>query len=91
VLRVVAALFQFHQRYQATSGTSASLFAGGLTLSSTFSSLPASVRTALRNAAISLGYDTSSLTGASTLRQCLKAMADQWRAVDTIYLGDETV
>lgn len=87
VLRTVMALFQFWQRYQALGG--ASPFGTGVTLATTFGSLPAAARTALISTAQSLGYATDSLSAGSTLRQCLKAMADQWRAVDTINLGGQ--
>lgn len=79
VARLVLGMFQFMQRYNAISN-GARLFLAGVDLSTQFSSLPAQVRADLIAAADSLGYDRSSLSGASTLRQILKTLADNWQS-----------
>lgn len=82
VLRTVLGMFSFLQRfverYAAVNGGVILDIFSGRSLSSTFSSLPLAVRTALTDAANSFNLDTSGITGASTLRQILKIMADQF-------------
>jgi hypothetical protein len=75
VVRRVCLGFQLWQRCQGLGLTT--LFTGGVTLSTTFGSLPVGVRTTLQNAAVSLGLNTSSLTGASTIRQIINAIVPQ--------------
>ncbi len=75
VVRTVCQFFMLWQRCQGLG--LARLFTGGVTLSTTFGSLPAATRTLLLNAANSLSLDTSSLTGTSTMRQIFKAVAPQ--------------
>ncbi len=77
VVRVVARLFLFIKRFWAIHGP-VRLFGSGVTLDTRFNQLPIGVRQDLRAAAESLNYNTSSLTGASTIRDILKVMADQW-------------
>jgi hypothetical protein len=89
VIRVVAAMFQFLQVLQGRF-PNVRLFDTGVTLATRFNQLPAGVRSNLQDVAASLGYDTSSLVGSSTIRVILKAMADQWRQTE-IYLGPITV
>lgn len=86
VVRVVAQAFQFLQRLQVVRP--GRLFGGGVTLDTRFNQLPAAVRSALTAAATDLGYDTSGLTGTSTLRTILKTMADQWRQIE-LFIGGE--
>jgi hypothetical protein len=76
IVRGVLGIFLFVQRYQGDGGPA--VFTGGVTLNSTFSSLPQPVRAAMQQAAIEQGFDTSSLSGASTLRQILRTMGLQW-------------
>jgi hypothetical protein len=76
LVRLVACMFQIWQRCQGMG--LAQLFTGGVTLSTTFSSLTLGQRTILLNAAHSLNFDTSSLTGASTMRQIIKALMVQF-------------
>lgn len=83
VLRTLAAILLFFERFVSIHGPTR-IFGGAVTLDSTFNSLPAGVRTDLIAAANSFGYNTSSLSGASTLRQLMKAIADQWNG--PIYL-----
>lgn len=78
IVRDVVSMFLFVQRYQGIGGPS--VFSGGVTLNSTFASLPLAVRTALQQAAAAQNFDTSSLSAASTLRQILRAMGLQWGA-----------
>lgn len=86
VLRVVALMFLFMQRLYGTL-PNVRLFGGTVTLATTISQLPANVRTALSTAATSLGFDTAGLTGATTLRAALKAMADQFQSIDINAFG----
>lgn len=65
--------------YQRLHGLGAAkLIGSGVTLDTTFGSLPPGVRAKLLAMAQSFNFDTSSLSGASTIRQILKALADQW-------------
>ena len=76
VLRIVAGLFQFAQRFHGLHGER--LFGGSFTMETQFRDLPQAVRTKLTQAAESHDYDTSALSGTSTVRQILKFLADQW-------------
>jgi hypothetical protein len=76
VVRVIGGLFQFMQRLHGIQPSR--LFQAGTTLSTQYSQLPANSRASLLQAAQSFGYDTTSLSGTSTLRQILKVLADQW-------------
>ena len=76
VLRVTAQMFQFAQRLSNTGATQ--LFPSGVTLSTQFSALPAAYQQALLDSANSFGWNTSSLSGTSTMRVILKTLADQW-------------
>lgn len=88
IVRDVVSMFLFVQRYQGAGGPA--VFTGGVTLASTFGSLPQAVRTALTTAATDQGFDTSGLTGATTLRQILRAMGLQWGA-RPILIGDLSI
>lgn len=84
VVRTVLGMFSFLQRYGViygdTNGTVApSLFAGGVTLSTTFGSLPQAVQNAMVSAAQSFGISTAGLTAGTTLRVILKALADNFQ------------
>lgn len=78
IVRDVVSMFLFVQRYNGIGGPA--VFTGAVTLNSTFASLPLAVRVALQQAAAAQNFDTSSLSGASTLRQILRAMGLQWGA-----------
>lgn len=78
ILRTVLSMCLFIQRYRGVGGPA--VFVGGVTLASTFASLPVGVRQSLLKAGQDQKFDTSALSGASTLRQLLKAMGDQWGA-----------
>ncbi|SRR6266446_3267397 len=88
VLRVVALTFQFMQRFSAFQ--SVSLFINGVTLSTRFNQLPADVRTALQATATDLGFDTSGISGTTTLRVIMKNLADQSNIVE-VFLGDQVL
>lgn len=77
ITRGVVQIFLFIQRYTGDCNGPA-VFTGGVTLNSTFASLPLAVRQALQCSATAQNFDTSSLTGASTLRQILRTMGQQW-------------
>jgi hypothetical protein len=76
VVRVVAIVFQLAQRLQGLGRNR--LFGGAVTLDTRFNQLPQSVRTDLQDMAASFNFDTGSLSGTSTVRAILKALADQW-------------
>jgi hypothetical protein len=80
ILKIVAAIMLFAQRLHGHGGIR--IFESGITLSTKFNKLPAATRTKLIAAAQSMNFDTSSLAGTSTIRQILKAMADQWSVKD---------
>jgi len=84
ILKIVAAIMLFAQRLHGHGGIR--IFGSGITLATKFNQLPAATRTKLIGAAQSMNFDTSSLSGTSTIRQILKEMADQWGVKD-IKLG----
>jgi hypothetical protein len=75
-VRVIGAIFQFVQRMNGI--TPGKLLTGGVTLNTQFNQLPQAMRTLMIDAAASMNFDSSSISGASTLRTIFKAMADQW-------------
>lgn len=77
VLRRVAAMFQFAQRYQGITGN-AKIFTTGVDLSTRWNQLPIRVRQNLKAAGDSMNFDTGNLSGTSTLRQILREMGQQW-------------
>ncbi len=79
VVEMIGSLCQFAQRYQGATG--GLWFTGGITLDSTFSSLPQTARDGMISAAASFGMDTSGFTGASTLRQILQGVGQQYVAL----------
>lgn len=85
VIRIVAQAFAFMQRLQFI--TPNRLLTGAVNLDTRFNQLPVAMRNDLVSAANSLQYDTSSLSGTSTLRVILKTMADQWRQIELIIGG----
>ena len=91
VVHIVLGMFLFLQRFngiwaQQNNGPPIPLFGGGITLSTTFGSLPLAVRTALISTGQSFGFDTSGLTSGTTIRIILKAMADAFGAMQ-FWLG----
>lgn len=76
VLRAVAGLFQFAQRHQALHNEP--LVEGNVDLSMTWSEVPQAKRQRVQATCDDLGYDTSPVTGAWTLGQTLKYLADLW-------------
>lgn len=87
VLRVVSVLFQISQRYQGK--LFGRIFTSGVTLNTQFSDLPDQARARLLEVSNSFGFDTSGLTGSSTLRQILKEFVDQF--VGPIVFGDNSL
>jgi hypothetical protein len=63
------------------------LFGGAVTLATRFNQLPASARQDLLDTAAALNFNTAALSGTNTVRQILKALADQWPAV-SINVGE---
>ena len=75
VVKWVIRLFFISQRLNGMSNVG--LLPQGVTLDSTISDLTQTQRDKLSAAAESLGADTSGVTGATTIRAALKALADQ--------------
>jgi hypothetical protein len=73
-------MFSFIQRYGVLYVTppAPSIFTGGVSLSTTFGSLPQAVQNAIISAAQSFNISTSGLTASTTLRIILKALADNF-------------
>lgn len=85
VVRGVLGMFAFLQRYAAVyasaNGTAApSIFLGGVTLNTTFGSLPVAVRNAMTATATDQGISTSGLAAGTTLRVILRFVADNYSA-----------
>ena len=85
VLRAVARIFQFFQRMHGMFGEK--LIDGAVNLNTTWSQIPQSARSNLRDAADSMGFDYSSVGPTTTVRQILKMFADQYIA--PILLGGD--
>lgn len=85
VVRFVAIFFLLFDKLQAQGA--GRLFTGTVTLDTRFNQLPASMRTQLQTMAQSFNFDTSSLVGTNTIRQILKALADQWLTI-SLQFGD---
>lgn len=88
VLRVVAGIFQFAQRYHGMHNKQ--LLPSGVTLDTQFQDLPAAMQTELVDVADSMQIDRSGATGTITVRQILKAFADAWQG-KTFYIGGFTL
>ena len=84
VMRVVCGVFQLSQRYNGMHRRR--LVEAGVTLNTQWTDLPAGFRQRLRAAAESHNYDTSELSGTSTLRDILKFLSDQWQGT-TFYIN----
>lgn len=74
VIRGIMGVFAVAQCMQ---GAGYSIFAGGLTLTSTVGQIPAAPRQALMDCCDRLNYDRTGITGASTIRQILVKIAQQ--------------
>lgn len=75
VINIIGKIFEISQMFEGSIGK---LFSGGITLSTQFSMLPLGTKNALIKVATDRNWDTSGLTGTSTMRQILKFMADQF-------------
>lgn len=85
VLRAATLIFQIAQRHQGLSF--GRIFTAGVTLDTQFNQLSSTARNRLLSVAQTMKLDTSGLGGASTLRQILKALADQLEAFN-VWIGD---
>jgi hypothetical protein len=88
VLRVIVGVILLAQRFRGLdtgAGGPGSLFPSGVTLATTFNAMPVDFRTRLQDAAVSLGYNISALTGTDTMRTMLKAIGEQ--ATPITFLG----
>ena len=84
VLRTVCGFFFFFQRVTGILGHDINLTTGWLDLQ--VQNIPADIRQAMADAATQKGYDYSMVTGTTTMRVILKAMADAW-GTQPIYFG----
>jgi hypothetical protein len=91
IVRVVVGMFLWNQRYwvirSGNVGNGRQSILDGVSLDSTVSQIPAASRTDMNAAATSLGVDTSSITGATTVRQALQIIGQQFAT--TPYKFDE--
>jgi hypothetical protein len=78
IVRGIIAIFAVAQRLDGLQG--GAIFTDNRTLATTLGELSAGARQQLQDAATELGYDYSSLTLASTLRDVLKTLANQQSA-----------
>lgn len=85
VCRFVAVGFQIMQVLTHRLGR-ARLFGGAVTLDTRWNQLGAGVRQDLLDLATELNFDSTGMSGTTTIRQILKALADQWPAL-AIRLG----
>jgi hypothetical protein len=76
VLRTTLSMCQILQRF---GGRNTTRFFSVATLNGTVGSLPVGVRNDLSAAAVDLGLDTSSITGATTIRGALRIFGEQMR------------
>jgi hypothetical protein len=85
VVRGVLGMFSFLERYAGIyaeqNGTAApSIFLGGVTLATTFGSLPQAVQAAMLATATDQGISTAGLSAGTTLRVILRFVADAYSA-----------
>lgn len=85
VIGFVGRIFMLLQRFDGQQAQT--FFASGITLDTRVNQLTASQRTAIQNAAASMGLDTSFVTGPMTIRQVFKTWAD---AMGPFTLAGET-
>lgn len=76
ILRGLTAIFDVLQRYAALTQNTL-VFGANTNLDRTLGSIPAAIRNALQLACDQLRYDTTELTGQSTIRDLLKKLATQ--------------
>ena len=74
IARTVLNVFRFFNRYVSKGGR---ISAAGFNLDTTWSQIPQAHQDRLRATADEFGLDYSGVTGATTIRQILKGMADQ--------------
>ena len=86
-LRYLRILFAVVQRAQGLQ--LGRIFGSGITLDTMWTELPTVAQNRLTIIADSFGFDKSGLTGASNVRQIMKALADQWPAVPLVIGGVE--
>jgi hypothetical protein len=93
VLRTIVGMANFAQRCEGINPSARLSLTGNL--DKTFSQLPAATRSVLTTASDSLGLDRSGVTGATTLREILRILAQQiianwptWPSGGSIALGD---
>ena len=76
----VSTLGKIFQVFNLFAGKAGSIFTSGVTLATQYSALPLATKTALTDIAVFQGWDTTGITGSTTLRQIFKFMADKFPA-----------
>jgi hypothetical protein len=85
VVRVVCGFAQLVQRTTGLNNANRIRLAGNL--DKTMAQIPAAMRTTLQQAADDLNLDRSGITGATTLREALRIVGQQFAANRELYLG----
>lgn len=75
VLKAVLGIMAFMQRFCGMQ--QAALFSGTVSLDTTFNQLPVAVRNKLQQAAVSMGLDTTGLSGSTPIRTILRNVGQQ--------------
>jgi hypothetical protein len=77
LLKYINAACQLMRRLTGKLNTTAGVIVGAVTLETEWLDLPLAARTALQEIGVEWGLDTSMITGTSTVREIIKAVADQ--------------
>lgn len=85
VLKATLGIISFMQHFRAFNLSR--LFSGAVSLDTTYNALPLAVRNALLQTAQDMNLDTSGITGASTIRQILRAVGQQLEGRTVVFLG----
>lgn len=85
ILRIIAGVFQFAQRFAALTGNQ-NLFSASLTLGTRYNQLTTQMRAQLQDVAASLNLDTSGIQVTDTIRAVLRKVANKWSS-SPIYIG----
>lgn len=87
VVRIVLHMLSLIQHFAAVHNVAGFTFLQGANLSAALNTLPASVRQDLLTSATDLGLSTTGITGSTTIRAALKALADQMQTRQYNFAG----
>lgn len=91
VARTTLGMFQYFQRLNAVVGNVVLLDGtSNKNLNTQFNAIPANIQSGIHEAARSLGYNSSFITGTTQIRAILKNFADQWGTKPFIF-GNEQI